>query len=265
MFETLVLDFPAMKSVWPAAACLLWLLPPAAFAREARPSGLDAPRKARADRLVSLFENDTFEIQYGYVEALGDGRGYTVGRGFTTGTGDALEVVRRYSRLKRDNPLARFVPVLEREDGGLSGLEGFPAAWKKCAKDPAFRAIEDAVNDRDSYWPAMRIADRLGLKTPLGRVILYDSAVLHGVGDDADGLPALVARTPKAPSEAEWLARFLEVRQRDIMNARDRKTRAVWRATAERRCPVLRDLLDAGKLDFGPGLEIGRGYDRVLD
>ena len=41
------------------------------------------------DSITSCFENSTKTIQYGYVEALNDGRGYTAGKaGFTTGTGD---------------------------------------------------------------------------------------------------------------------------------------------------------------------------------
>ncbi len=56
-------------------------------------AGLNKDQKRRAEQLTSIFENGKTEIQYGYVEALDDGRGF--GRaGFTTATGDALEVVR---------------------------------------------------------------------------------------------------------------------------------------------------------------------------
>ena len=46
--------------------------------------------------LVSSAENsDTdYSLQYGYIEDIGDGRGYTAGIiGFTTGTGDLPDVV----------------------------------------------------------------------------------------------------------------------------------------------------------------------------
>lgn len=55
--------------------------------------GLFLGQRRRADQLISNFENSTSEIHYCYVEALDDGRGYTVGgAGFTSATGDLLEV-----------------------------------------------------------------------------------------------------------------------------------------------------------------------------
>src|SRR5258706_11825843 len=77
--------------------------------------GLGTDQKRRAEQLTSLFENGTIEIQYGYAEALGDGRGITAGRaGFTTPTGDALEGVQLYTSQRPRNLLAPFLPELER-------------------------------------------------------------------------------------------------------------------------------------------------------
>ena len=63
------------------------------FAQAATPSsGLNPEQRHRADALISIFENGTPKIQYGYAENIRDGRGITAGRaGFTTATGDALE------------------------------------------------------------------------------------------------------------------------------------------------------------------------------
>ncbi|MGV9249725.1 chitosanase [Streptomyces sp. NPDC003710] len=92
---------------------------------------------------MSVFENGTTTVDYGYSENLGDGRGVTSGRaGFTTADGDALKVVRAYAEQRPDNPLARFVPALERaaDDGddspGALPDSEYIAAWKKAAKDP---------------------------------------------------------------------------------------------------------------------------------
>src|SRR5579862_8416717 len=50
---------------------------------------LTSAQRRRADQIISVFENDTIELQYGYTEELDDGRGLTAGRaGFTTATGD---------------------------------------------------------------------------------------------------------------------------------------------------------------------------------
>jgi Glycosyl hydrolase family 46 len=42
--------------------------------------GLTPDQKRRAEQLTSIFENDTTELQYAYVEDLHDGRGITAGR-----------------------------------------------------------------------------------------------------------------------------------------------------------------------------------------
>jgi chitosanase len=86
---------------------------------------VDAERKHRAAQIISTFENSTLELQYDYVENIGDGRGITAGRaGFTSATGDLLLVVRRYVETKPDNVLAPYVPALEAVNGtdSVTGL-----------------------------------------------------------------------------------------------------------------------------------------------
>ncbi len=71
-------------------------------------------QKRRCERFTSVFKNGTFELQYACVEHLPDGRGYTSGRaGFTTAAGDALELVQKYTAIKADNPLAKYLPELQ--------------------------------------------------------------------------------------------------------------------------------------------------------
>ncbi len=40
----------------------------------------DPATKQRAASVISSFENSTTDLQYGYIENIGDGRGYTAGR-----------------------------------------------------------------------------------------------------------------------------------------------------------------------------------------
>src|SRR3954464_12405167 len=96
--------------------------------------GLTHAQRIRVDKLISQFENSTSRIQYCYVVALDDGRGYTVGRaGFTSATGDLLEGAERYARVVPSNPLADLIPTLREKarngDGSLHGLEDLPDAW----------------------------------------------------------------------------------------------------------------------------------------
>lgn len=100
--------------------------------------------------LVSSAENSSldFNAQYAYIEDIGDGRGYTAGViGFTSGTGDMIEVVKRYVVLKpKNNPLKKYIPALEKVNGSPShdGLgDAFVKAWKTASKDAEMIAAQE--------------------------------------------------------------------------------------------------------------------------
>ncbi len=224
----------------------------------AHPGWLAGAKKRRAEQLTSLFENSTLAPQYDYIEALGDGRGYTAGRaGFTSATGDMLDVVKRYTHVASGNPLARYLPRLEvlakNEDASIVGLEGLPAAWAEASKDARFRTVQDHVVDITYFVPAMHHADAIGAKLPLSRAVLYDTIIQHGDGDDPDGLPALleaaradVKGTPATGvDEKVWLTAFLKVRRADLAHASDPSTRDVW-AESVGRVDVLSEIAKAG-------------------
>jgi chitosanase len=217
---------------------------------------LGATSRRRADQLISVFENSTTEIQYGYVENLGDGRGLTAGRaGFTTATCDALDVVLQYGD-KGSVSFAQFTGELQRlcddhsdETAALPEAE-FASRWRQAAADPAFRAAQDHVVDELYYSPAMRIADKLDLQTVASRVELFDAAIQHGVGKDHDGLPALVKRTNETVerdhpgvllegrivrgNEKVWLNTFLDVRNQDLLNPDNGDTAKDWANSTDR-------------------------------
>ena len=138
------------------------------YVAQSNGQGLDANQKRRAEQLTSIFENDTTELQYGYIEALGDGRGYTAGRaGFTTATSDLLDVVERYTARKAGNLLAPYLPRLREIDqfhsSATSGRTGFPIAWQNSAADPIFRQVQDEVVTETYYVPAVAHWNELGL------------------------------------------------------------------------------------------------------
>lgn len=192
----------------------------------ASPTGLAAPReKEIAMELVSSAENSTLDWRsaYGYIEDIGDGRGYTAGLiGFCSGTGDMLELVRAYVAAEPGNPLARFLPALRKVDGSAShdGLgPPFVAAWKQAADDPVFRRLQMRELDRVYFDPAVRRAKADGLGT-LGQFIYYDAMVMHGPGQSADSFGGIRRRAiAAAPTPAEggsqvrYLNAFLDVRR----------------------------------------------------
>lgn len=197
----------------------------AARSQPGAPSDLAAPAaKAVAMELVSSAENSSVDwrAQFGYLEDIGDGRGYTGGIiGFCSGTGDMLELVTGYVSVRPDTPLARFLPALERVNGTAShrGLGApFVRAWQAAAKDQAFQQAQEGERDRVYFDPAVAQAKRDGLRA-LGQFAYYDAMVMHGPGDDLlsfGGIRATALRHAKSPAqggeEDAYLNAFLDAR-----------------------------------------------------
>lgn len=179
-----------------------------------------------AYRLTSIAENATLDwtTAYGYIEDIGDNRGYTGGLvGFTSGTGDMLQLVQQYAVEKPGNALAVFIPKLQEcatigFGAGASAAAAsklgapFIAAWKSAAaNDPVFRKVQRDFR-KSMYWDdalVQALADGVG---PLGLAIYYDVLVNHGVGTDSEsfgGILAFVRAANTKPSaggnQTTWL------------------------------------------------------------
>jgi chitosanase len=226
----------------------------------ATPTGLDRPwAKEIAMELVSSAENSTLDWRsaYSYIEDIGDGRGYTAGLiGFCSGTGDLLRVVVAYDRRDPDNPLAPFTAALRRVNGTAShaGLgREFVRAWKRAAKDPLFRRLQDRERDRSYFDPAVRRGKSDGLGT-LGQFIYYDAMVMHGPGADRTsfgGIRAAARREAATPADGgdqvAYLNAFLDVRRKVMKSTRG------WRDTS-RIDEEQRRFLDERNLGLRPPL-----------
>jgi chitosanase len=232
-----------------------------------RNSSLTPVQKRRAEQLTSIFENDTPELQYDYVEDIGDGRGYTAGRaGFCTGTADAVQVIRHYNSIRPGNSLQKYMDELEAleaafleteepqgDTSGLDAVGSYADDWRESAGDPAFRAAQDLVVDRLYFLPAMEHVSRLGLATALSKAVFYDTIIQHGEEGDAS-LTDLIERTnealgvgsPVEVGEDVWLRQFLDQRF-EVLDGTD-----VWHESRGR-VEQLRELLDDGNFDLqGP-------------
>jgi chitosanase len=223
---------------------------------------LNAVQKARANKLISTFENSTPTLQYGYGENLNDGRGYTVGRaGFTTANGDALLCVERITSLVPTIRLAKYLPRLRelaaQESGSTTGLDGFVADWKLASNDRRFRAVQDQVSDQLYYQPAVLAARNIGVKNALTLVAIYDTAIQHGNGTDPDSMNAIIARTnalsggtPKSGiAEKTWLTKFLNERERTLLNPTNTDTASAWAESVDR-VRAIRSFATANNITF---------------
>lgn len=232
------------------------------------PEGLhNKTAQHRAAQVISTFENSTTEIQYGFAANLNDGRGITAGRaGFCSGTGDMLMVIEQYTQNNPDNVLAKYLAPLtsihekfvaadHTPVDDTTGLAGLEMEWKKTAnRDEKFREAQDAVVNQLYLNPAIKRAKDLGINSAIGQLIIFDTNIQHGEGNDPDGLPAILAEAKEkfsedAPEEQK-LQIILDVRKDHLLHAANPDTRDKWKTSVSRVTDGLQVLLDANNPDL---------------
>ena len=175
--------------------------------------------------LVSSAENSSVDYskQYAYIEDIGDGRGYTAGViGFTSGTGDLLQVVKEYIKLKpQNNLLEKYLSALEAVVGTDSheGLgDAFLADWQIASEDAEMIQAQNTILDDLYLNPSIAFANEDGLSV-LGQYIYYDAMVVHGPGDDEDSFNGIRMKakasadtTAMGGNEKTYLQAFLDAR-----------------------------------------------------
>jgi chitosanase len=182
-------------------------------------------KKEIAMQLVSSAENSSLDwkAQYGYIEDIGDGRGYTAGIiGFCSGCGDMTKLIEYYTKIQPTNVLSKYLPALKKIgsfDPTHAGLDpNFTKDWKAAAKDPKFQQAQNDERDRGYFNPAVNQGIADGLRS-LGQFIYYDAMVVHGPGNDAKsfgGIRAAAMKNAKTPAqggnETTYLNAFMDAR-----------------------------------------------------
>ena len=189
------------------------------------PDLTDPRKKDIAMQIVSSAENSSlnWRAQFGYIEDIDDGRGYTAGIiGFCSGTHDMFELVEYYTKVKPGNVLAKYLPALRKVDGSSShaGLDpNYTKDWKTAAKDQAFKDAQEHERDRVYFNPAIAQAKKDGLRS-LGMFAYYDAIVMHGAGTDRDSFGSIrsnALKKAKPPAqggdEKQYISAFLDARK----------------------------------------------------
>jgi chitosanase len=241
---------------------------------------LTAEQKKISNQIISIFENDTPVLQYGYSKNLDDGRGITAGRaGFTSATADMLEVIERYSKVDKENELAIYIPRLKElakdVNSSTKGLEGLERKWKKLAEKKNFRKVQDDVVDDYYYKAAVSYAKQLGVSHPFTILNLYDAVIQHGDGESPDSLAAMIKRASSkvggAPAqgvdEKQWVQAFMDTRRSVLINPANKETQAEW-ADSVGRVDALIRLFNTGNVLLTPPIKMnawGQEYTLPVD
>lgn len=198
----------------------------------------------RIKAISNVFEVGTPEADYGYIEDLGDGRGYTATQyGLCSNELEMARVIELHRQSTPSTKLARYLPFLPPHDTGtdVQKLSGFLEIWEREAR--AFPSLANAcevIADELYFAPAMRAAAGTGVSSAVGRAIFFDTILQHGGGDDPDSFGAIIERSlriagaPTPSAEAQFLGAFLDVRRSVLMNPANAATTEVWRRSVSR-------------------------------
>ena len=247
---------------------------PAASVREIQALMGLTPEQANVTlQLISLAENGEprWWNHYGYLERLGDGRGYTATIfGACSGTGDLAMVLDELADIAPGHALLQYRAALKKCKGErVDGIQGMLGAVPRLNGDEAWRRAVWAVYLK-LYWKfAAAFAAKTGecarrpgppLTTALAKGFLVDTAINHGA--DMGSFRPILDRMDKAADgvdeadEADWLRRFVGARKRLLKSGfQDLDTSG----TGDR-CALWMRLLKEGNLALRPPIKARAGY-----
>ena len=206
-----------------------------------------------AEQIVSIFENGTPVIQYNYVARLEDWkkRGLTFGRAGFTSCQDGVEVLQELKKINPKNALITFLSEMQKAAEGSVSCEisvnklitqKFDKSFSELADLPEVKLAQDRVFQRRYYEPAQRLTKKYRLKNYWSFVVILDSYIQHGEGDQGEGIEAILKKLKRtkprtAKQEFKWLNGFLDQRFKILSHGDDEWKHSVGRVN------VLRDLL----------------------
>jgi chitosanase len=169
-----------------------------------------------AKAIINIFETGEVRGQYGAVTLLpGDTGRLTYGRAQTTlGSGNLHLLIERYCGAvgaRFGARLRAWLPALGSRSHAVDTDNKLHNLLRASADDPVMRDVQDNFFD-EVYWdPAVRSATRLGIRSPLGVAVVYDSWV-HGswspLRDRTNAAGALAQ-----VGEHEWVRRYVRMRR----------------------------------------------------
>jgi chitosanase len=139
-------------------------------------------QKRTAQAIINIFETGRLRGDYGNVTVARNDAGHlTYGRSQTTlASGNLFLLIRAYV----DAPGADFaealrpyLPRLEARDFTLDGDATLRQTLRQAGDDVVMRDVQDRFFDRVYWMPAAQRAGAIGIATPLGATVVYDSTV----------------------------------------------------------------------------------------
>lgn len=178
---------------------------------------LTSSQKMTVNAIVNVFETGSVTGDYGNVTVIEKDTGHlTFGRSQTTlMSGNLASLIDKYC----SNPGSQFGHLLQpyldrlrRKDISLDNDKLLHNILRSTADDPVMRGMQDIFFDEVYFQPAMARAKKVGLLTPLGIAIVYDSTV-HGSWDAVCGIVNAKYGACGDIGEKKWLLVYVSERR----------------------------------------------------
>jgi chitosanase len=185
------------------------------------------------DCVLSIFETGRIPTtaSYSTCSILEDGAGISYGKHQCTDKAGSLDLVcKKYIKLggQQAEPLKQYMNYLATNQSSKFGSrrETYPT-WlvslinllKSAGPDPLMQKAQDEIFDVNYWLPAVNHCNNIGLKTPLGHLIVYDSTIHSG----PNGVTIIRNLFPqKSPAnggdEKEWCLAYINARRIWLLN-----------------------------------------------
>ncbi|KAJ2274545.1 hypothetical protein J3F81_002198 [Coemansia sp. RSA 371] len=192
-------------------------------------------------QMISLFQTGSTGLSYADCRKDSDGSGYASGIiSFTTRHGDALKVIQEFRTTgSYKGEFDEYMDTLEEyaDSGSRStkNLDGYCDAWNAAADNFEFRLAQFTIVYDKYDVPSQEYIDEIGIKLSVTRAVLYDTAIVDGLGSSKSTLGGIFKATNNAfdsdvtgesgnsvtvngkyqVDEAIWLEKFLDIREKN--------------------------------------------------
>lgn len=206
---------------------------------------LTSTQKRTTEAIINLFETSAVLGDYSRVTLIAGDTGHlTFGRSQTTlGSGNLHKLLQRYCANGGARFGVRIAPSLPRLAAGDISLDRdlkLHNLLRASADDLVMRDTQDAFFD-ECYWqPASRGAGQLGITSPLGVAVTYDSFV-HGSWKAMRDRTIQQIGNVTTAGERPWISTYVSIRRAWLAG----HTRADLRATVYR-MDAFQRLIDQG-------------------
>ncbi|KAJ2827993.1 hypothetical protein IWW50_001610 [Coemansia erecta] len=192
-------------------------------------------------QLVSLYQTGSTALNFANCEKDSGGSGYASGIvNFTTRNGDALKVIQEYLSYNSgsyNGTFDEYLPTLKKYaskgSGSTKGLSGYCDAWEEAAQDNLFWNAQSSVLSSEYNAPIQEYVDEIKIKFSVTRAILYDTAIVNGLGSsdsdlggifkatnaafytsvEGDSGNSVVINNEYSVDELMWALKFLDIRE----------------------------------------------------